>query len=132
MAASRFVKINDFQRRFVRAGMDLLGKVARALTIEAELIKARSVEDCPVDSGALRGSHRVSKPVLSGVGNDVSVAIRVGGPSPGYMPVHYAIYVHEMLGLHHPVGKAKFLEDAVHAAAPEFGARIAKRIAEDV
>jgi len=37
-----------------------------------------------------------------------------------------------MLGLHHPVGKAKFLEDAVHMAAPGLGARVAKRIAEDV
>ena len=48
-----------------------------------------------------------------------------GGPA-----ADYAIYVHEDLSAHHPVGEAKYLENAVEAKAPAAFAHIAKRVQE--
>ena len=102
--------------------------MGRALYTEAELIKTKSIEDTPVETGALRGSHKVEKPVVSNNYSEITISIRVGGPSPGYSDVHYAVYVHERLDLHHPIGKAKFLEDQVNAAKPGFADRILARV----
>jgi hypothetical protein len=130
MPASRFAwtGVDEFHKRMTKAGTDLIGAVGRALYTEAEIIKEKSVQDTPVETGALRGSHRVEKPLVANDFSEIRVDIRVGGPSPGHADVHYAVYVHERLDLHHPVGKAKFLEDQVNAAAEGLDARILSRV----
>jgi hypothetical protein len=40
----------------------------------------------------------------------------------------YAVYVHENLQAHHPVGQAKFLESAMTEAAPTLAERVAARV----
>lgn len=42
----------------------------------------------------------------------------------------YAIYVHEILRNHHPVGHAKFLERALHEGAAAYFSAIGERILE--
>lgn len=61
--------------------------------------------------GALRASGHVSLPVVAG--DVVSIELGFGDGS-----TTYAIYVHEILWYHHPVGKAKFLEDPVTEMGP--------------
>lgn len=43
---------------------------------------------------------------------------------------YYAIYVHEILRNHHPVGNAKFLERPLHAYASTYFSRIGEHILE--
>jgi hypothetical protein len=67
----------------------------------ADLIKGRSQELCPVDSGDLMGSAYVDKV------DDRTYAVGYGGVASDY-----ALEQHENLQYYHPVGQAKFLEQA--------------------
>ena len=88
------------------------------------LIEANSARRTPVDTGNLK---------LSGLGK-ARVAVSVPAGTVGYTTntADYAIYVHERLGLNHPVGEAKFLEKAVNEIAPKiekmFGVAIKTRM----
>lgn len=93
--------------RIKRFTQDFPGVVGDAMYQEAGSIAKASQEQCPVEYGRLRASFFMAqtgtteKPkVLLGYGTD------------------YAVYVHERMGLRHPVGKAKFLEDPIIAARP--------------
>lgn len=66
-------------------------------------ILGRAIELCPIKTGALRKSGTI-------IQNGDSVIIGFYAP--------YAIYVHEDMNNYHPVGKAKFLEDAVQEILP--------------
>ncbi len=101
-----------------QAGMK---QAARALYQEALVESKESQRRTPVDTGALRATHEVQKPRIEG--HDVSVAIRVGGPS-----APYAVIVHEDLEADHKVGQAKFLESTILESRPFLAERIAKRI----
>ena len=92
-----------------------------ALYVEANAIKNESMARTPVDTGALRASHRVTFPEYSG--QDITVKIGVGGPAAGY-----AIYVHEDLTAAHKVGRAKFLESALLEGLRGLAERIAQRL----
>lgn len=96
-------------------------EVARAVYAEALVEQKESMRRTPVESGALRASHEVTKPKIDG--RDISVTIKVGGPA-----APYALYVHENLEADHPVGQAKFLESTLNESKPYLPARIAKRI----
>ena len=67
----------------------------------------------PVDTGNLRASGHVTEPEIV---NDswLTVTLGFGGPagsgSGQNQDVGYAVYVHEDLSKHHPIGHAKFLE----------------------
>jgi hypothetical protein len=74
------------------------------------------IADTPVDTGALRASGHTQLPVIDG--STVTVTMGFGGPA-----VDYAIYVHENLEAHHPVGHAKFMERVLlneRAAVPDY------------
>lgn len=118
---SEMVGLQQFVVRLDRVARVVPEKVARALYEEAQEIRTRSMRLTPVDTGALRASHVVSGPER--VGNVTEVVIGVGGPA-----APYAVYVHENLDARHPVGQAKFLQDAVLGALPGFARRIAARI----
>lgn len=96
-------------------------RVGQALYEEAGGISTVSQTRTPVDTGALRASHRVSQPETNGT--EISVEISVGGAA-----ADYAVYVHERLDTHHDVGQAKFLESALVEAEPQVAARIAERL----
>lgn len=91
-----------------------------ALRAELEIEATESQQRTPVATGALRRSTRVT---VQGEGMETIGTIAVGGPA-----APYAVYVHENLHAHHPVGQAKFLESTVTESAPFLAARIAKRV----
>ncbi len=75
-----------------------------------------AVENCPIDSGALRGSQAVDR-------EDNSVIMGFGGQA-----APYALIVHEDQTVYHPVGKAKFLEDSFNEKLPDLPEKIVNRI----
>ncbi len=93
------------------AGM--LAEQGRTITVA----KART----PVDTGTLRASGTVLPPKVAGT--RVEVQAGFGGAASGY-----AIFVHEKLGPHHPVGQAKFLESAFLERAPQMPKNLAREI----
>jgi hypothetical protein len=103
-------KLSSFIRLYPR-------EVAGGLKEEGELTMTESKKECPVDTGALRSSGHVEAPIISG--EKISVKLGYGGiatkinPKSGLPTTSYAIKVHEELGVHHKVGKAKYLEDPI-------------------
>lgn len=93
-------------------------EAAAALYQEGLALQALAVSKTPVDTGRLRASAGVSPPERRG--NVVEVFV--------YFGTNYAVYVHERLDVHHPVGEAKFLENAARERAPGFRDRMADRI----
>jgi len=110
-----------------------LGKeVGKALYAEGRnLIKAAG-EEVPKDTLALFRSRFVTPPirkegmvqVICGFGTDSVINPKTKQPTS-----HYALYVHERLDVHHPVGKAKFLEDPANRLKPYLERNVANRIA---
>jgi hypothetical protein len=80
-------------------------KRLKMLPYALELVKEEAVRRCPIDTGALRKSARVKIR-----GNEGSINFGMD----------YAVYVHERLDLRHPVGEAKFLENAWNVKKKEF------------
>ena len=80
-------------------------KKLKQMPFALELVKEEAVRRCPIDTGALRKSARVKIR-----GNTGSIAFT--------MP--YSTYVHEILHYRHPVGEAKFLENAWAVKREEF------------
>lgn len=73
-------------------------------SLEAGLLLQREAqEETPVDKGALRASARTRQ---EGIGFKVKTVVSFG--------MSYAIWVHEKVWVHHPVGKAKFLTGPLH------------------
>jgi hypothetical protein len=94
---------------------------SRALYEEALVIAKVSSDRTPVETGELKGSHQVQRPVVNAL--DIYVQIDVGGGS-----IDYALIVHEDLTAYHEVGQAKFLESAINEAKENFAERLAKRV----
>ena len=107
--------------RLLRLAEAIPNEVGRALYEEAQVERTESMRRTPVDTGALRSSHDVTKPDIRG--RQISVSITVGG-----VAAPYAVIVHEDLYATHPVGQAKFLESTVLESAPHLAARVARRI----
>jgi len=119
--AAQVKTMADLQAMLARLGPRALKEGGRALYQEALIIQAASMRRTPVDTGALRASHETKPPETKA--GEVQVRIVVGGPA-----APYALFVHERLDVHHPVGEAKFLEKSVLEAAADLPARLAKRI----
>lgn len=95
--------------RFLRTQPEHLVKVFRDNHKRLTVPLAQTL--CPYDTGALRSTIRqVDTPQGSRVmaGGQSKVNTRRGDRN-----VDYALYVHERLDVHHPIGQAKFLEEAV-------------------
>lgn len=103
-------------------GAKALQALAAEMFIEAEATMAESKQEVPVDTGALRASGTVLSPEFTEQG--VVVQMGYGGAA-----VDYAVYVHEDLTKHHPVGNAKFLEGPVNRRASGMGERIGQGMA---
>lgn len=113
--------LDKVQQRLARLAQQIPNEVARALYEEAQIERTESMRRTPVDTGALRASHHVTTPRISG--REISVTIEVGGSA-----APYAVKVHEDLEAFHRVGGAKFLESTIMESAPFLARRIAKRI----
>lgn len=119
--AAKVQTMQELQALLSKLGKGALEQAGRALYQEALVIQRESMKRTPVDTGALRASHETKQPDTTG--GEVSVRIVVGGPA-----APYALFVHERLDVHHPVGQAKFLESAVLEAARDLPSRLAARI----
>lgn len=128
--ASKSIEIKGLDRLnrvLAVGGRHALTAVGRAIYMEANKVFAESQMQVPVDTGALRASGMVSRPTQTA--KSVEVQISYGGTAAGFDgEVGYAAIVHENLGAHHEVGKAKYLEDPVTEAAPEFAERVADSV----
>jgi Bacteriophage protein of unknown function (DUF646). len=111
-------KLGNTLRKLAR---DVPGVVAAALYEEAKIEMREAKRRTPVETGALRDSGLVYKPMIDG--SMISCTMTFGVPDP-----YYAIYVHEDLEAHHDVGEAKFLESTLLESAPYMARRIKARI----
>jgi hypothetical protein len=107
-------------RRLEQLAARMPQELAKAMREELEIESTESKRRTPVDTGALRQSHRVDVNVSNG---EVSGTITVGGPA-----APYAIDVHENLEAFHPIGEAKFLENTLNESRPHLSKRIADRV----
>lgn len=82
----------------------LKGAVMSTFREEGEQTMTESKLETPVETGALRASGHVDGP--HDEGSAVWIELAYGGAAAGY-----ALIVHERTDVHHPVGKAKYLED---------------------
>lgn len=114
----KVVGLEAVLKEMERHGEDLDGKIPQGLSDEANTILAVSKDQCPVLTGTMRRTGTAEEPVKSAKGWSVTL---------GYNTV-YAEDVHENLTAQHKIGKAKFLEDPVNAAAPGLAERLATRL----
>jgi hypothetical protein len=91
---------------------------AQGLTLGMMVIQSKSMANTPVDTGNLKASQTVIPATMDGLTATLST------------DVPYAIYVHEILTNNHPVGKAKFMEDAVSSEGDRAVALLAATIAK--
>ena len=124
--------ISAMSRKIKDVQMLIPTRVAKALFIEGNIEMTESKKRCPVDvnysggripphPGQLRASGTVHQPVRDG--NTMYVILSYGGPA-----IDYAIYVHEMLGYFHKVGRSKYLESVLNESRPHMAKRLGERI----
>lgn len=89
--------------------------LSKSLVLQSNHILAEAVQDCPVKEGTLRRSGKVDEIEIS----LTEVSARL------IFDVDYAVFVHENLQARHPVGHAKFLENAVNAGAKDLVVSVA-------
>ena len=117
------MSVRGIQNGLTELHRAMRAKGAQGLFEAGNMIMTDAKRRVPVDLGALKGSGYVTAPTATPGGTHVEVGF--GGPAAGY-----AIYVHEDLSARHPVGEAKYLENAVEAKAQAAFAHIAKRVGE--
>ena len=100
--AVRVRGLREVIKRLNDVVFDVRRDVKRDLYIAAELIRNRSQNNTPVDTGNLRASHYVVADT-----RDTRDIVEVG------VTASYGIAVHENLEARHTTGEAKFLERAV-------------------
>lgn len=105
---------------------------ARGLVEHAHRVMELSQTEVPKDTNTLADSGYVGE-VLAGR-YSVSIGIGYGGPNDqtnpktGQLASQYAGMVHEMIGVPHHNGKAKFLEDPVNQLAPDLLEAVGKHV----
>lgn len=91
---------------------------AEGLTLGMMVIQGQSMNNTPVDTGNLKASQKVIPATMDSLTATLTT------------DVPYAIFVHEILTNNHPVGKAKFMEDAVASESERAMALLAATIAK--
>ena len=118
----RWEGVEEFSR-WLRETPGVVERDVRAgLYLEGNNIMGTSIKNTPVDTGNLRASAHVTLPRTERGVTTVDLAYGTD----------YAIYVHERTGLNHPVGKAKFLEDAVKGEAKRFTQNLRRLIEQSM
>jgi hypothetical protein len=104
-----------------RAGLNVRPALEKAVFAEANAVLNESKKIVPVDTGALKSSGRVERPVVNAAG--VTVEVSYGGAA-----APYALYVHEDPTASHAPGKSfKFLEIPAMARRPVFVQNVKER-----
>lgn len=113
--------MGQLNRALRQAGPLALTALAQAAVQEQEQVITEAKNQTPVEFGTLKGSGTVLPPKVSGTG--VTVDSGFGGAATSY-----AVFVHEIMRNHHPVGNAKFLERPFLARVPMMGVNLAKGV----
>lgn len=108
MLSIRFTGLDRLASRMSSAPRELEKQLAKALGRSIAMAETESKRRTPVDTGYLRSS-------IGGAGGFSFVRGFTAGVGTN---VNYAIFVHERIGLRHPVGGAKFMEKGAKAALP--------------
>lgn len=103
------------QREVWKHKKHLAQKYENACKYVALWLQRQSQMLVPVDTGALRNSAYTRH-----VGRGFDITVWVG------YTVEYAVYVHERLDVHHPIGQAKFLEEPMQTKQPQMAKLFAK------
>lgn len=103
-------------QRLVTAPLQPLGE---ALFAEGHGIIVQSQELVPVDTGLLRSTARVERPLITRASVEVEVSFGAGGIAP------YAAIVHFDTEAFHPVGQSHYLQQPLFQATNGFAQRIA-------
>ncbi len=98
----------------------------RQLYLEGEGIMTHSKDGyVPIDTGTLKGSGFVERPVNTG--SETVVVLGYGGLAAGY-----ALFVHENMEVFHPTGEAKYLEIPFNLALRKMPERIAANMKKEL
>ena len=105
-------RVKDLVERFPQAADD-------AVAAEAFNLQTASMLQVPVDTSRLKNSAITYSEIGANEGNPTW---RV------FYGTDYAFYVHERLDVHHPYGKAKYLEDPLNALRATYVQNLWRRI----
>ena len=105
------------QANLSNAIREIRGRTMSGVTKAGLLIQREALPQTPLLTGALRNSCVVTNSMAAG--NPVSAVAYT---------VAYAPYVHENMKAVHPVGKAKFLEDAIKGGQAQILAIIRQEV----
>lgn len=118
---------NSFEKNLRLVIKGVPEDVKKAMREEGEIEVTEMKKRCPVDitpnaphPGNLRASIHMEEPEQ--VGRSYQMTYATGAQAP------YAVYVHENLEAHHPVGEAKFIESVMKESAPYMKDRIGARM----
>jgi hypothetical protein len=106
----------ELKRKIEKGGRGIRGALGAAMHAEGLRLMNKSVKLAPVDTGRMRATQFVAPPE-----NRNRPKVRLG------YGTDYAIYVHEIQGLHHPTGQANFLRQPMEQAMAGYADRLAKR-----
>lgn len=96
--------IDKVLRNLNREIKAIKGRSRQGMHMAALIVKGTALPLTPIETGNLRGSW-FSHPLQQG--DNIGVELGYGEGAS------YAVYVHERTELHHDVGQAKFLEEAL-------------------
>ena len=100
------IKLSEAMKQF---GPRVNRMLTRVLNEHIQIVIEDARQHCPVGvTGKLKASHQVTRAVVSTTGI-VSAQVSAGDDD-----AYYAWIVHEDLAATHPVGEAKWLENAVN------------------
>lgn len=124
----------SFEKNLQKVGENLQANMDKGLLQAALLLQRESQRLVPVDTGALKNSATVRRiEGKEGLGKKIinfgrkligKKAKKDFGYEVGYSQ-SYAVWVHENVTAHHPVGQAKFLEQPARALRGELGRIVA-------
>lgn len=121
IVSTHVVGLEAVQKSLLKIGADAQQAIAAGLYQEAELVMTEAKKQVPVDTGTLKNSGHVQRPVISG--DEISVTLGFGGAASDY-----ALIQHEDLSLKHPHGgNAKYLERPFLASLNGLTTRLATR-----
>lgn len=121
--------LTEMSRKLKKLAEEYPKMVAAASFTELNIEKKESMRRTPVDSGALRDSHKVIEPEIRGT--QIMTGISVGDwnvNNRGEVTNQYAIPVHEDIFAEHMEGQAKFLESTLRESERFMLARIGRRV----
>ena len=112
-------QVTQHLQRLVTAPLPAAGE---ALYAEGNGIMGQSVALVPIDTGLLRSTAHVERPVTTGARVEVELSYGSHGVAP------YAAEVHFRTDVFHPIGQSHYLQQPLFQATQGFVQRIAADI----